>query len=201
MADGQSIIQLIGERQNTRQFRKKNWSGKFEEYLDLIRESPEITRTAYERLYDMILSYGTKTYEDGRDKRVRYTFFDDPDGSADMVIAEKLEAAFLEQLGQMIASPESPLQPRHVAKIMRLIRDKDMDLIDAFEKVTKEAQEEQSQEVPADDPAAVAPGLDGPGAIPPPVAGPSQGTDNVADLFGRLRMPSMQVNTPTGGRA
>ena len=36
-------------------FGKKNWIGSFEEYVDLVRETPEVTRTAYQRLYDMIL--------------------------------------------------------------------------------------------------------------------------------------------------
>lgn len=128
-------------------------------------------------------------------------FFDDPDSSADLVVTETLQRAFLEQLGAMVQSPDSPLQPRHVARLIKLVRDKDMDLIDAFEKVQEEAQKEQATPVPAEDPMAAAPGLDGPGALPPPVEGPNLGTDNVADLFGRLRMPSMTVNTPTGGRA
>src|SRR5205085_12067895 len=57
-----------------------NWEGTFAEYLDLVREHPEATRNAFERTYDMILSYGTDTYEEHRDKRIRYRFFSDPDG-------------------------------------------------------------------------------------------------------------------------
>ena len=38
-----------------------------------------MTRTAYQRLYDMILSYGVDVTEAGREKRVHYRFFDDPD--------------------------------------------------------------------------------------------------------------------------
>ena len=38
-----------------------------------------MTRNAFERVYDMILSYGTETYEVAREKRVHYNFFDDPD--------------------------------------------------------------------------------------------------------------------------
>jgi len=78
MVDGRSIIQLIGERQDLEQFRKKNWTGTFDEYLDLAKADPKVTRTAYQRLYDMILSYGVERYEERREKRVRYRFFDDP---------------------------------------------------------------------------------------------------------------------------
>jgi serine protein kinase len=86
MAGGRSIISLIGERQDVEQFRRANWVGTFEEYLDIVRERPEVTRNAFERVYDMILSYGTETREDAREKRVHYRFFDDPnDSGADAV--------------------------------------------------------------------------------------------------------------------
>jgi serine protein kinase len=79
MFDGRSIISLISERQDLDQFRKKTWTGTFEEYLDLVRQQPEITRNAFQRVYDMILSYGVDHYEEFREKRLHYRFFDDPD--------------------------------------------------------------------------------------------------------------------------
>jgi len=86
MSDGRSIISLVAERQDLEQFRRKNWEGSFQEYLDLVRETPKATRNAFERVYDMILSYGTENYEEVREKRLRYRFFDDPtDDGADAV--------------------------------------------------------------------------------------------------------------------
>jgi serine protein kinase len=79
MSSGSSIISLIAERQDLDQFRKKTWVGSFEAYLDLVRQDPRIVRNAFERVYDMILAYGTSTYEVNREKHVRYRFFDDPD--------------------------------------------------------------------------------------------------------------------------
>ena len=79
MSDGRSIISLIGQRQDLEQFRKKTWEGSLEEYLDAVKEHPEITRNAFERVYDMIMDYGTETYEQGREKHLRYRFFQDPD--------------------------------------------------------------------------------------------------------------------------
>jgi serine protein kinase len=79
MSDGRSIISLIGQRQDLEQFRKKTWEGSLEEYLDAVKERPEITRNAFERVYDMIMEYGTETYERGREKHLRYRFFQDPD--------------------------------------------------------------------------------------------------------------------------
>ena len=79
MNNGREIISLVAQRQDLDQFRRKNWEGTFEEYLDLVRAEPRVTRNAFERVYDMILSYGTETYEEFREKRVRYRFFSDPD--------------------------------------------------------------------------------------------------------------------------
>ncbi|MBP89678.1 MAG: serine protein kinase [Planctomycetaceae bacterium] len=84
---GQNIISLIGDRQDIEQFRKKHWDGTFEEYLDLVRAKPNTPRNAFQRVYDMIMSYGIETYEPSRgEKRSHYVFFDDPiDGGRDAV--------------------------------------------------------------------------------------------------------------------
>jgi serine protein kinase len=86
MRVGREIISLVAERQDLERFRKKNWEGTFEEYLDMVRVNPRLTRNAFERVYDMILSYGTETYEEHREKHTRYRFFSDPDdGGRDAV--------------------------------------------------------------------------------------------------------------------
>ncbi len=81
MNRGHEIISLVGEQQDLEQFRRKTWMGSFEEYLDLVRDRPEVTRNAFERVYDMIMSYGAETYEEGRQQKTRYRFFTDPDES------------------------------------------------------------------------------------------------------------------------
>ena len=78
MIHGRDIVSLIGERQDLDQFRKKNWVGTFHQYLDSVSENPRITRNAFERIYDMIISYGTESYEECRENRTHYCFFDDP---------------------------------------------------------------------------------------------------------------------------
>jgi serine protein kinase len=79
MSDGRDIISLVAQRQDCEQFRRKHWVGAFAEYLNIVRERPEVTRTAYQRLYDMILSYGIDVTEVAREKHTHYRFFDDPD--------------------------------------------------------------------------------------------------------------------------
>ena len=82
MTTGRSIISLVAQRQDVDQFHKKNWAGSFEDYLDLVRQKPEVTRNAFERVYDMIMAYGTRVYEETRgEKRVHFNFFADPDNS------------------------------------------------------------------------------------------------------------------------
>ena len=54
-----------------------HWEGTFEDYLEIVRENPKVTRTAFQRLYDMILCYGTEEYIDNKKKLIRYNFFDD----------------------------------------------------------------------------------------------------------------------------
>ena len=52
-----------------------HWEGSFEEYLDIVLEHPEVTRTAYQRLYDMILSHGTEEVYENKEKVTRFKFF------------------------------------------------------------------------------------------------------------------------------
>ena len=96
MSSGRNIISLVAEQQDLEQFRKKNWIGTFEDYLDLVRETPQVTRNAFERVYDMIMASGTHSYEETRgQRRVHYKFFDDPDnGGRDAVFGldEPLES-------------------------------------------------------------------------------------------------------------
>src|SRR5262245_65982322 len=95
MSHGREIISLVAQRQDLDQFRKKNWIGSFEEYLDLVRQRPDTTRNAFERVYDMIVSAGTRIYEESRGvKGIHYKFVDDPEnGGRDAVIclADPLE--------------------------------------------------------------------------------------------------------------
>lgn len=77
MSTGKAILGAIRQQINLSDYRKKHWEGSFEEYLDIVREHPEVTRTAYQRLYDMILSHGIEEIYENKEKVVRYKFFGD----------------------------------------------------------------------------------------------------------------------------
>jgi len=44
----------------------------------VVTQDARVTRNAFQRVYDMILSYGTDTYEVAREKRLHYKFFPIP---------------------------------------------------------------------------------------------------------------------------
>lgn len=82
---GQWVSQ-IAELQNFQEYADLHWSGSFEEYLDVVRKNPRVTRTAYQRAYDMILSWGTEELIDNKKRIIHYNFFDDPsNGGRDAV--------------------------------------------------------------------------------------------------------------------
>ena len=80
MEAGRELLQALSQRQSRESYRQEHWQGTFHEYLDVVKSHPRVVRSAYQRLYDMILSYGT--YPIGNSKKeglVRYKFFDDVD--------------------------------------------------------------------------------------------------------------------------
>ncbi len=86
MGDARAVLERISKSQNFDGYRQEHWHGSFDEYLDIVRKNPKVTRTAYQRLYDMILSYGTTPVEGSKDGWVRYRFFDDPENGGDDAI-------------------------------------------------------------------------------------------------------------------
>jgi len=75
ISTGKALIASLRQQQNLSDYRKTHWEGTFEEYLDIVLEHPEVTRTAYQRLYDMILSHGTEEVFENKEKIIRYKFF------------------------------------------------------------------------------------------------------------------------------
>ncbi len=74
------LLGMIAELQDVEQFRAENWEGSFADYLNVVRQNPEVCRNAYQRLYDLICRFGTEEYTEYKKRIVRYKFFDDPFG-------------------------------------------------------------------------------------------------------------------------
>jgi serine protein kinase len=84
--DPGELTSQIAQLQDYELYRDLSWDGSFEEYLQLVRERPKITRNAFQRVYDMVVSYGTDEYIDNKKRLTRYHFFQDPiDGGKDAV--------------------------------------------------------------------------------------------------------------------
>ncbi|MCI0399622.1 MAG: serine protein kinase [Chloroflexi bacterium] len=75
---GTAILDKIKELQDTSGFRDLHWEGSFTDYLDIVRQDPQVARTAYQRLHDMIVSQGYEEYNRNRESLIHYRFFDDP---------------------------------------------------------------------------------------------------------------------------
>ncbi len=78
MAKSQDILSIVDKHLDTDKFRQHHWEGTFFDYLDLVGRNPSIARNAYQRVYDMILHFGTSRYTYLRHDYVHYKFFDDP---------------------------------------------------------------------------------------------------------------------------
>ncbi len=78
MATSSNVLDVIQKKYFDKEFKALSWSGTFQEYLEIVRKNPAVLRTSFQRLYDMIVSFGTEEYEDSRKKIVHYKFFDDP---------------------------------------------------------------------------------------------------------------------------
>ena len=72
-----SMVAQIAAMQDYDLYRDLAWEGSFEEYLAIVRERPQVTRNAFQRMYDMVISYGTEEYIDNKKKLIRYNFFHD----------------------------------------------------------------------------------------------------------------------------
>ncbi|MBV9469116.1 MAG: hypothetical protein JOZ57_07705 [Abitibacteriaceae bacterium] len=72
------LLQQLVAVQDTEHYRTLTWEGSFGEYLDLVRQHPAITQTAFQRIYRMILSYGSEEYTENKEPITRYNFFSDP---------------------------------------------------------------------------------------------------------------------------
>lgn len=73
----EAMVARIAAMQDKNAFQELHWEGSFEDYLGIVRENPKVTRTAFQRIYDMILSYGKTEYIDNKKKLVAYNFFHD----------------------------------------------------------------------------------------------------------------------------
>ncbi len=72
-----TLENILSEWKGAETFKELNWSGSFNEYLQIVKEKPRVTRNAFQRLYDMIIEAGTSEYVDVKKKIIHFKFFED----------------------------------------------------------------------------------------------------------------------------
>jgi serine protein kinase len=86
MTIAKDIMSLIQNNQDIETFQELNWKGKFEDYMNIVVSDPRVVRTAFQRMYDMIISHGAEGFTEYKKKVTRYKFFDDVhDGGIDAI--------------------------------------------------------------------------------------------------------------------
>jgi serine protein kinase len=86
MSNRGSILSVIDRHLDSEQFSQQHWEGTFFDYVDMVVANPRLASNAFQRVYDMILHFGTTKYSYLKQEFVHYKFFDDPiDKGADAV--------------------------------------------------------------------------------------------------------------------
>ena len=75
MASATAILDSLRTQIDLTDYKKLHREGSFADYLNIVLEQPAVTRTAYQRLYDMILAHGTDDVYENKDKLTRFKFF------------------------------------------------------------------------------------------------------------------------------
>src|SRR5690625_4318202 len=70
--DGGNTMDILGKLKDYREEEKQlMWQGTFSEYMEIIKQRPEVAQTAHSRVYHMIKSFGSTE----RDGNKTYQFF------------------------------------------------------------------------------------------------------------------------------
>lgn len=80
MGQGSELISYVKSLQNADEYRALHWEGSFEDYLDMVYDNPKVARSAFQRVFDMVMSFGSEEYTEYKKRIIRYKFFNDPYG-------------------------------------------------------------------------------------------------------------------------
>ena len=78
MVSSEQLFAIVDQKVSAERFREQHWEGSFQEYLEMVAAQPRIARNAFQRVYDMIIHFGTERYTRLREDYIRYNFFADP---------------------------------------------------------------------------------------------------------------------------
>ncbi|HEX8325543.1 MAG TPA: hypothetical protein VF595_16695 [Tepidisphaeraceae bacterium] len=75
-----SLASIINKKLDVSTYREQHWEGTLWDYLDLVQQDPAVARNAFQRVYDMIVSFGVENVTQFKQEMKRYRFFSDPIG-------------------------------------------------------------------------------------------------------------------------
>src|SRR2546423_7217612 len=106
-----NLISRIAALQDKTSFKELHWEGSLEECLKIVRENPRVTRTAFQRIYDMILSHGKTEYIDNKKRLIRYHFFhDEPNGGRGAVYS--LDVSLMKMVNAFKSAAQANCTPK-----------------------------------------------------------------------------------------
>lgn len=77
MSSQNNLISIINDIDDIKHFKELNWKGSFSDYVQLFKDNPKIGRSAFQRMYDMIISFGSEDFTEYKKKITHYKFFED----------------------------------------------------------------------------------------------------------------------------
>jgi len=76
--NAEKIFEVIKKSEFKKEHEELNWTGSFKDYLEMVAANPMVARSAFQRTYDMIESYGYETYVEYKKEITHWKFWDDP---------------------------------------------------------------------------------------------------------------------------
>ena len=64
MSNNKDLLNFVAGLHSPKNFQELHWEGSFGDYLDLVKNNPNISRNAFQRMYDMIMGFGTSQFNE-----------------------------------------------------------------------------------------------------------------------------------------
>ncbi|MBT3982577.1 MAG: serine protein kinase [Bacteriovoracaceae bacterium] len=72
------VSEFIESNYKRNDFSHLHWTGSFQDYVNIVSEHPKVARNAFQRIHDMIFTFGIEKYSEYKKEITRYHFFSDP---------------------------------------------------------------------------------------------------------------------------
>ncbi len=76
--NNKDLLNFVAGQHSPKTFQDLHWEGSFSDYLQMVQENPNISRNAFQRMYDMIVSFGSSQFMEYKKEVTHYKFFEDP---------------------------------------------------------------------------------------------------------------------------